>query len=318
MGCIMFESVLWLLYGNEVQHSFANETTQETPVGTIYWTPESMLASVKTARVNELTTKCINHMMANDPECRPGTAVGDVLALIKEKLLVVKLPVPGVYEPGCRANASILLKRLSEIRDKASINSNYILTGISREGIIPPISHLQPIAVSGNGMVATNSKAPKCDSMLELPSQSMEVPSRKTDTYTHAFQDVWEYIHDDSFAKQLLEKQDVRSMDWDRATSSTLCQLCKSLDFYSSTFKLKIKLSELRTRAKSCNLCKLLAVSAITREVPETAVIEFDRTSSGLRLNRSGPPVLSICRTGNFTYPEHVSDRCFAAQNLTT
>lgn len=303
MGCIMFESILWLLYGDEVKHTFATETTQDTPIGTIYWTPDSMLANVKTARVNGSTTKCIFEMIKKDPECRPGTAMGDLLTLIRDRLLVVKLPPAGAqgFEFGCRANATELLDRLTEIRDRALSTPTYLLSGKSRVDIKAPISHQQAVTPSNKSTSAVNSSALRPDSMLEKSTQSkpLGVPSRKQDTYSHAFTDRWDYIHDESFAKQVLEQQDLSTYThFTDNVTTTLFQSCQALDFYSSTFKITARLTELRDKAVKCNLCSLLATVAIPRHVPENVDIEFERHQSGLRLNHSGPPALSICRTG--------------------
>lgn len=295
MGCIMFESVLWLLYGDEVKHNFATETTQDTPIGTIYWTPDSMLINAKTARVNELTTNCILEMIKNDPECGPDTAIGDLLRLIKDQLLVVKLPSAGPrdFEFGCRANATELLHRLTVIRDRALSTPTYVLSGKSRVGMRAPISHRQAVAPSNKLPSAANSSTLRRDSMLEKSTHSkpLGVPSRKHDR--------WDYIRDESFAKQALEQQDLSTYTHNSDnTDAFLCRTCQALDFYSPEFRITSRLSELQAKTSRCSLCNLLFKVAIARYGPEDADVEFERHQSGLRLNRSGPPVLSICRTG--------------------
>jgi serine/threonine protein kinase len=289
MGCIMFESILWLLYGEKVKHSFATETTQQTPEGTIYYTPGDKSAGAKTATVNKLTTDCIAHMIKYDPECQPGTAIGDILVLIKEELLVVNLPVAGVNGPGCRANANLLLDRMNAIEKKAMTSSTYVFTGVDRTNVkVPP-------QASTSSMTAVT---PKHGPTLVTPphSESLPLPTKKKDTYSHAFRDVWEYARDDSYAGRILEEEEAALHDLVPKVGSRLCKFCQTLDFYS--FKIKAKLSVLRARSQECDLCNLLVQSADRRGFSEAATLQFDRANSGLRLDGTGSPVLSICCTG--------------------
>ncbi|QDS71508.1 hypothetical protein FKW77_004827 [Venturia effusa] len=289
MGCIMFESILWLLYGNKVKLSFETETTQRTPEETMYYTPGDTSAGRRTATVNKLTTDCIAHMIRHDPECQSDTAIGDMLVLIRDKLLVVDLPEVGKDESTCRATAKILMERMDIIYHDTKAKTTYTFKGADRANVKPP-----PQAPDNTTKIAVRHGA-----TLAIPSDSgrLAVPVRTMkDTYTHAFRDAWEYPPDDTFAGRILKQQSTILQSLIPETPSRLCLSCCNHDFYSSQLKISAQVSTFRSRAQSCDLCKLLTQCVEGRGYPEAANLSFDRANSGLRLDGTGLPILSICR----------------------
>lgn len=131
MGCIIFEFVIWLLYGYPGLQTFYQEkppTSRDTP----YFTANSREDH---AQVSDIVTKWMQYMLQFDPECnsQSPSAIGDLLKLVKNHLLVVTLP--GQMDQGStRQSADFLERSLRDIMNKAvaSRGGTYLFTRSSR------------------------------------------------------------------------------------------------------------------------------------------------------------------------------------------
>lgn len=89
MGCIILEFIVWLLYGDDELKRFSlevkGESSEDSPCYQL-----SYKGGKKTARVHDAAVRWMNHL-EKDPACAEGTAMGDLLKLVREKLLVVEL-----------------------------------------------------------------------------------------------------------------------------------------------------------------------------------------------------------------------------------
>lgn len=137
MGCIIVETIVWLLYGKRKLYEFYNRSSKNIN-GTRYYTVQSTFPE---RELDDTTSKWIDHILANDPECSgtKSTALKDLLNLAKKKLLVVK--PPEYYENpnyGERTNASRLIKELRRIIDASKLDKAYLFTDANREGIEMP------------------------------------------------------------------------------------------------------------------------------------------------------------------------------------
>ncbi|EAA32707.3 HET-domain-containing protein [Neurospora crassa] len=84
MGCVMLEFVIWLLYGNETLKRFNVQITTKSSGS---W----FMKKGQTAKLHDTVAQTMNFMLESDPECQDGTAVGELIRLVKERLLVVHL-----------------------------------------------------------------------------------------------------------------------------------------------------------------------------------------------------------------------------------
>jgi len=305
MGCVIFEVIVWLLYGGDEQSRFANTTKKAFPLGTPYWTVEGL--TLRTAKVNEFASMWMKHILRNDPECNrdSGTAMGDLVRLVKEKLLVVELPPrTDEYTPGCRTNASDLLEELNRIVEKARGNSNYLFTNIDRTNIqAPPLGQESTTDSSHQQLLSPDaafvqSNGPLSQNPSYFGKQLKSTRELMQNVYTHTLNDKWEYVNDNTFARSVLQRIGLNVSSLLPKTTSTLCQRCKSLDFDSSQFGFKNVMSELRLQSQ-CDFCKLLYQTGKKLGVSDTDLVEFDRIASGLRMNGQDPPVLQICQTSS-------------------
>jgi serine/threonine protein kinase len=86
MGCIVFEHLVWLLYGYE--HIEALNAAVQQDEGYYFKIVEE--EGLKTAMVHPEVEKCLKQM-AEVPQCKSKTALKDLLELVTTKLLVVAL-----------------------------------------------------------------------------------------------------------------------------------------------------------------------------------------------------------------------------------
>jgi len=125
LGCVFLELLLWVLYGETELHKFIATTEVAAPQGTPFWTRKGRSG----AKVSEIATMWMRHILEEDPECSGGkrTAMCDLLMLIKDKMLVVKLPEnTDQPEKGDRINAEMLKSELQRFLDEGKQNESYL------------------------------------------------------------------------------------------------------------------------------------------------------------------------------------------------
>lgn len=93
MGCIILELTIWLLYGSETLNKFNISLTSPNgnlAAGSPYWIPETSGSGAR-ANLHPRVKQVIDHI-SKDDECRGSTALGDLLQIVRTKLLVIPLP----------------------------------------------------------------------------------------------------------------------------------------------------------------------------------------------------------------------------------
>lgn len=148
MGCIIFESVIWLLYGGGALKAFFDRHIQHAD-DTLYFTVTPGVT--KSAKVSELVRDLLEAIL-KDPECTraEGTVIADLLKLVRDELLVVALSGKSVRQ---RADAGTVVVELERIWAKASCDKEYLFTGTRRADVALP-SELRSTA-SHNGSKAS-------------------------------------------------------------------------------------------------------------------------------------------------------------------
>lgn len=155
MGCVILEFVIVVLYGNKGLDAFYGEKKYvDDSTETLYFTVD---ASLGVARVSDVAAHWIQEIL-KDPECsRPRSAIGDVVRLVRDRLLVVELPAEGMSineVERCRADAGELKERLEDIwetaRDDEQSRGDYLFAAKNRANIsIPkPKRGRKPSAIS--------------------------------------------------------------------------------------------------------------------------------------------------------------------------
>ncbi|KAI0392353.1 HET-domain-containing protein [Xylariaceae sp. FL0594] len=309
MGCIIFESVLWLLYGYKAVTSFWDEKQPFKGAGDYgagnhantsshYFKTEAKISEnggrPTRAYVSDIVLHWIDQMLQNDPACKvdpirdEGTAMGDLLRLVKERLLVVPvLPEDGTPESQCRADAEELLERLQYIRDRAEVDDDYTY----RPGR-GKIEHPKPIApLSPNPKSLT----------VQDRNRHLEVPARRS--YGSNQQDMldtaWTLSEDKSMWEVLSKKGEIDGYGEAGQQDGLLCEVCIDVDFDKLGLVARTSLRFLRARAAFCASCGLILHQlGELNNLPadKEARLEIWRVGRGLALSSTSPPFLYICK----------------------
>ncbi|RSL48343.1 hypothetical protein CEP54_012970 [Fusarium duplospermum] len=129
MGCIIVDFIVWLLYGWDELSRFHSGLNGFFQV--------SGNSSNSQVNVHSDIVDWMDHI-SKDQECSGQTALGDLLRLVKEKLLVVNITAEDSDgDLGTRrATAHELRDDLASILSNENAGSGYFYTGRSREGLV--------------------------------------------------------------------------------------------------------------------------------------------------------------------------------------
>lgn len=136
MGCIFLEFAIWLLYDCEAILSFRH--SRDPPYQYFYKETGTGRAD-RHSKVSEAM-----NTLRKDPRCEGNTAVGDLLDLIDEHLLLVKVE--------SRYSAEELHARIQQIVQDAEENGHYLLRVIDPQPMRPTIFQRSSfVSHSGSG-----------------------------------------------------------------------------------------------------------------------------------------------------------------------
>ncbi|KAF4539104.1 Serine threonine protein kinase [Lasiodiplodia theobromae] len=130
MGCVILEFIIWLLYGSDSLDEFVDEKLGKHEHGTIYYLIEGPDLPSPSARMNEkIASKWMDDILPVDPDCQPEkTAIGDLLMMVKTKLLVIKLPDDGSGSlTPSRASATDFRTCIDDILKRATDDEKQLL-----------------------------------------------------------------------------------------------------------------------------------------------------------------------------------------------
>lgn len=83
------------------------------------------------------------------------------------------------------------------------------------------------------------------------------------------------------------------------STSAKLCDRCLGLNFWAGGFALEDRVTDLKDRASTCHLCKMLYAICLKPGATKGPKARFERTESNLMMTGAADPlpVLSILRS---------------------
>ena len=130
IGCILLEFAIWLLYKLDKVNEFhkwrgASRCDPITPSASFYDRPKG-----ETVEVHPAVRKAMKRLK-DDPRCKDGTALGDLLELIEADLLIV--------DKNQRSYAPELYNKLERIVQGAEENPSCILGTSTSTSINPPL-----------------------------------------------------------------------------------------------------------------------------------------------------------------------------------
>ncbi|KAI0505813.1 heterokaryon incompatibility protein-domain-containing protein [Xylaria bambusicola] len=289
MGCIILESIIWLLYGSRGLNEFYREVSRLTDHSrqTLYFTARSQptdYGSELVATVSDIATHWIREMLENDPECQQYTAFRELLVLVRDRLLVVPIPskskpIEAVY----RATSAELYREVGIIWTAAKRDEDYLYTGVNRRNVkVPPPLHARSETVPQHITVQPQSRL-----AVEVPlTNGSSQRALNLDT-------TWQFFTDAVIASRIIASKEFSTCSAFPENASSICERCLTLNFESPGLIAREEVSLLKPRASSCALCTLLLRVFYGSR---TTVTEIWRVECGLSKYKGGPPDLSIYR----------------------
>jgi hypothetical protein len=258
MGCVIFETVLWILYGYASHKVFldANNLTSDTHQ-TCYWQKNK-----GGYEVSSTLLLWIDHILTKDPE-RDGV-LGQLLLLVRDQMLKIELPpVTDEYTPGCRANAQHLQDQLAKIiaTAKEPGNASSFFSGSDRSEFWPPASAVGTNIDKGKGfpysiLQILGSLRAKGGS---LPlSQPFLIGSQME--YTQRMKNKWVPSRNTDFAEAFLRDRRFNS-------STELCIECRETNLNQPQLIFKTATVLQNATDDDCELCTLLHKSMTSIKV---------------------------------------------------
>lgn len=315
MGCITLEFIIWILYGNaELGKMYSEVKGLTNQIWQYYKIVPHTADEPGGARVHPVVNRWVNYIDQVDPECKDGqsSAIKDLLAVVREKLLVVPLPpdrISGVERgrtlaPSLgskvthyRATAAEFRDALDSILAKAD-QKNYLFTGQDRSTLKPPSFRTSfPSKLATNGGTQTNATPPEYTTSTEDASQILDLDRPIASDYALPKKG-WQFEVDNAFAEALL-----REVGWNTLTPSAterprLCRVCSTFNFWKGGFSIEEKASKLASRAASCQLCALLHSLIAQPDGLKSDLARFERDQSSTIVTTDDSfPVLSLVRT---------------------
>jgi serine/threonine protein kinase len=315
MGCITFEFIVWLLYGNEALVEFFNQADiLSSPSEFQYYKLQGTGAGLRHI-VNPLVTSWMDHMQKHDPEFRQSSksALKDLLQIVQDQLLVVDLPptrrsalAAGGGARGLspyfvggkmkyRATAAEFRDALDTIKEKEG-EPNYVCTGQDRSDVslpAPPRTYkgfLDPLAQhhAGSSRGSETKTGPFSTGV-----------SKRTIRADHFLPplDSWKFEVDNSFATKAIKHLNVEGLPGPTTIPNKLCGRCAKLNFWLSGFVIDDDVDDLAKSATTCDFCALLQVASSGTDRPRSEKIRFERTQSVIAMVGNPFPVLSIVRS---------------------
>ncbi|RDL35913.1 uncharacterized protein BP5553_06525 [Venustampulla echinocandica] len=257
MGCVIFEIVLWFLYGHNSVGDFlsANKLTTGEPGATPYWRK----GKGGEYKVSNAATSWMENILEHDPE-RNG-AIGHLVKLVSERLLKIHLPQNSdVYEEGFRTNAKDLREQLELIIANTKENESYLFSGADRTNVPLP----EPAEPSTNGSPQStggSSLSPyDAQRMNQPPTRGQRTAIVMQREYTNRLEGEWKTIDDNAFVGSNVAGRHSASSVHD------LCLDCKGIDILSS--KIDFEMGKLKSNSDEeecdlvCDLCELVYTAA--------------------------------------------------------
>ncbi|KAK4203972.1 kinase-like domain-containing protein [Triangularia verruculosa] len=141
MGCVILEFVIVILYGNKGLDTFYDQQKirENLNMDTLYFSVDRNVA-----RVSAIVRHWIAQIL-KDAECDRPSALGDLVRLVRDRLLIVELPSENMTArevARCRADAAELKEKLDDIwrkaRDSEFQGGNYLCLTTHRKGVPLP------------------------------------------------------------------------------------------------------------------------------------------------------------------------------------
>lgn len=309
MGCIIFEFIIWILYGYKELVAFYVELGGSSGARRYYEVVERDRISV-----HSVVMRWMSHIEVYDPEFARKSAVADLMEFVKKRLLVVP------RHQRVQAVGSTLLRRSPRVRTVDSALLRDSDDSDAEEG-------LDDFSFRESAHRATAGELlDKLDDILEndggnehffsildsdrviLPSEAREINSRPPNSgnVIHGKPDAyysipalmtWEYRSDKSFSGKVLEHVGKDAFSPSPYISNLeICKKCLDLDFSAHGFTSRWRREDLETDAHSCPLCRMV-FEKFNRLQKDASICQLERFGSNLKFTDTASPAFSLVRS---------------------
>ena len=298
MGCIILEFIIWMLYGKDELNNFYDQVRGDGHSACQYFEIVDNRDGGSKAEVHHEVRRWIDHMQSSDPELSQESAIGDLLEIVRSKLLVVALPQRreysvktmdpfGVTPIRYRATAREFRDALDDILTKMS-NPGYLVTGKAREQVRPPSKpDVPPLPLHfPQPTQAISPRSPPANKIADIIRDRMD--------YSPPALQGWDVPVDNDFAETVLSEIGPRPFYPESITPSSLCGRCEDLDFWAPGFSFSDNISTLREKSQECQFCRMLYRLC---ENTKTHEVNLVRDQSHLVWSRFPMPIMSILRS---------------------
>ncbi|KAF1850768.1 uncharacterized protein K460DRAFT_274684, partial [Cucurbitaria berberidis CBS 394.84] len=319
MGCITFEFIIWILYGNvELKNLYTQIEGNAQQVCQYYEIVDTN--ELQGARIHPVVLRWLEHVEKNDPECSVdfNSAIKDLLRLVREQLLIVPLPPNrksstvggrGLAPPALgqtvtryRATAAQFRDALDGILSKAKV-PGYIFTGNDRTNINPPRPKSSTLLSPRTANRSEYFSFPKPNSPTLGPLKSGVLGRPVGADYTLPPLKDWQFYVDNTFAEKVTTAAGIKTLSPQLGKQQRLCNQCSNLNFWKGGFSIEVKASDLAAKAASCQFCKMLNDSFNEAEDARGDKARFTRDQSSILISGDAFPVLSIVRSPELNTP---------------
>lgn len=299
IGCILLEFIVWLLHGPKGLDDFNKKIVNAFGKECQYFEMERK--NGKTSfKVHPAVIDAMESL-SQHRECESGkTALGDLLGVVRERLLVISLASSTFGEGNAlddctgtqkqtRADASILKMALANIINRGNMEQAYWLKS-ETSGDVPSV-HMTTTTTTVASTVNDRSFGAAEEQVTSNSSSALVSTDRLRDDKK------WKYSVDNTFASKVVNNIGTSLLHPEDTGSSKLCAKCQQLEFWAPHFSIVDNWIELEANLRDCDFCRWRweLCRHLNREA--VPVVRFDRDQSMLRLNEEYPPVLSLRRS---------------------
>lgn len=249
VGCVIFETILWLLYGYDSIKAFqdASGLATNTEGATPYWYKDSSGTYV----VSKTVANWMDYILEHDPE--RNSAIGDLVRLVQKRLLKIDLPPDSdKYTEGCRTNAMDMWKQLDQIIQTAEKNETYKYSGAVRSNISLPqnaeLSTAQRLQTGSSLHLSPDVAQAQSARGVHGPATAIKINRG----YSGSLRNQWNSFEDES-ARSMIDNSQLPM-----AKRIELCEACKNINLLSEQLSFAANTLKSNDKEGDCDLCDVV------------------------------------------------------------
>ncbi|KAK8134996.1 hypothetical protein PG984_007008 [Apiospora sp. TS-2023a] len=272
MGCLFLEFAVWLVNG----HAYLEEFRQPNLI-VKYWQYNQYKRPEVHPRAQAEMAKILQHPRASQ-------ATKDIVQLVHDRLLVVKLPEPETTSSDesdsdhpVRPSAEELLDLMQKIQQRANNSTSYLKghriagSGMGdsltvREKAREKVRERKDSGVHlvhGDEEDAQGPKvfvrAPTVDfGQASKPHKPTSHPQTYREEQTVDLNDQWGFSSDNDFSRTLFQRADWNSLAPLVSDETALCSRCRKIDLFSPKSEIPFAQDRLRDNVGNCKLCAVI------------------------------------------------------------